>query len=65
MTQHILDRKRDASAVRTGPYLDPARASGAPHPASQSLMKRPRPEPARMDVFSALERAQARADKEP
>ena len=65
MTQSILDRKRDGSAPRTAPYLAMERGKGAPHPASQSLMQRPRDEPARLDVYSALDSAKDREAKRP
>lgn len=65
MTQSILDRDRAASAARTAPYLAMERGVGAPHPASQSLMQRPRDEPARLDVYSALDSARAREAKRP
>ena len=60
MTQHILDRERRASAPRAPRYLAQERAQTGPHPATRSLMQRPRPEPARMDVYSRLDRQTAR-----
>ncbi|NYS25758.1 hypothetical protein HUK65_12215 [Rhodobacteraceae bacterium 2376] len=60
MTQHILDRKRDASAPRAPQYLERDRAQGGPHVSTRSLLERGRTEPARLDVFSRLDRQQAR-----
>ncbi|MCC5983845.1 MAG: hypothetical protein JJU42_05730 [Rhodobacteraceae bacterium] len=65
MTQSILDRDRAASAARTAPYLAMERGKGTPHPASQSLMRRPRAEPTRLDVYSALDSARAREAQRP
>ena len=65
MTQSILDRDRTSSAPRTAPYLAMERGQGAPHQASQSLMQRRRDEPARPEVYTALDSARARDAKRP
>ena len=62
MTQHILDRKRDASAPRAMHYLVRDRAAAGPHASTRSLLRRMRSEPARFGVYSRLDR---RRDRDP